>query len=163
LTPASESSQKAADGLTYYIFNRRNLAAGEKLDITISYSKTDSGLSAPQLVAPAGGTAQSSAVAVAPAATSSTSVLPWILIGLGVLLLVGILVYWLMSRRSQAAPTTVASVRPAAVRPGRSTSPVRPTVPARRPGEGVTFCTSCGHALKADDRFCSQCGAPRRS
>ena len=38
-----------ADGLTYHIINLENLAAGEKRDIAISYVKTDSGLSSPQL------------------------------------------------------------------------------------------------------------------
>ncbi|MGE5601534.1 MAG: hypothetical protein ACM30E_00690, partial [Nitrososphaerales archaeon] len=58
LAPASESSQTGTDGLTYYVFNRRNLAAGEKLGLEIKYSKADTGLSAPQLaVAPTGAAA----------------------------------------------------------------------------------------------------------
>ena len=49
VTPAPSRTTTGADGLTYHIINLENLAAGEKRDIAISYVKTDSGLSSPQL------------------------------------------------------------------------------------------------------------------
>lgn len=163
MTPASETSQKGSDDLTYYVFNRSNVAAGEKLDITISYSKTDTGLSAPQIaVAQTGAPVQAPAQAAAPAATSATNVLPWVLIGLGVVLLVGILVFWLLSQRRVPAQQQVRSTGPNTVRSAPAARGPRATVPARPNGEAVSFCTNCGHALGPDDRFCSQCGAPRR-
>ena len=51
VTPAPSRTTTGADGLTYHIINLENLAAGEKRDIAISYVKTDSGLTSPQLAA----------------------------------------------------------------------------------------------------------------
>lgn len=161
MTPASEGMQTAGDGLTYYSFSRRNVAAGETLEITISYSKTDTGFSQPQLAV----AAPTGATETAAAAGSGENVLPFVLIGLGVLLLAGILVYWLMTQR-RAAPVVVEPPvvkRSVTTRSAPAARPVRPTVSTPQPSEAVSFCTNCGHALKPDDRFCSQCGASRRS
>ncbi len=49
VTPKPSSTIVGADGLTYHIINLEDLAAGEKRDIAISYVKTDSGLTSPQL------------------------------------------------------------------------------------------------------------------
>jgi hypothetical protein len=179
LSPASESSETRADGLTYYLFNRRNLAAREKLPIDIKYTKADSGLSAPQLAVAATSGASQPAAAAAPAAaagaTSSSSLLPYLLIGLGLVLLVGVAAYYLLSRRSAAAasvpagaaarggtsPAATGKTRPATA---RSVPPPARAAPESEPAaDAVSFCTNCGHPLKPEDRFCSQCGAPRRS
>jgi hypothetical protein len=164
LTPAGASAQQGGDGLTYHVISRSNVAAGENLDTKISYTKADSGVSAPQLVAQ---TSTASQPAAAPATTtasgSSTNILPWLLIGLGVALLVGILAYWLVTRQRQPAPQQVSTGRPAAVQAKAGQPAPRPLAPTRPAAEAVSFCTNCGHGLKAEDRFCSQCGAPRRS
>jgi hypothetical protein len=174
LTPAAEGTEQGTDGLTYYVLNRRNVAAGEKINLAVNYTKTDTEFSAPQLSITSTGAPQQVAGA-APAASGSTATwLPWLLIGLGVALFAGILVYWLLSRRSsepEPAPTPAAA-RPA--RPSSGSSPKQtppsqrplPTVPARpadAPKAAAVFCVNCGNALKAEDRFCSQCGTPRRS
>jgi hypothetical protein len=166
LTPASENTQTGNDGLTYYVFNRRNLAAGEKLGLNIKYTKADTGLSAPQLaVAPTGAVAQPAGAAnptTAPtAATGSTNLLPWLLIGLGLALLAGVLAYWLLSQRRTSPAAAGPATRPRPATAAQAT--VRPPVRAQATGDAVTFCTNCGHALKPEDRFCSQCGAPRRA
>jgi hypothetical protein len=165
MTPAGESSQQGADGLTYHVFNRSNLTAGERLDTKISYSKTDSGLSAPQLaVAQTSTTTQPAAAPASASATApTTNLLPWLLIGLGVALLVGILAYWLISRQRQPVPQPVSSLKPAGSRAKATQATPRAAAVARPAAEVVSFCTNCGHGLKAEDRFCSQCGAPRRS
>ena len=155
------------------MLNRANVAAGEKLDIGVSYTKTDTGLSAPQLAVTATGVPQQAAVASS--TDGAADWLPWVLIGLGVLLFGGILVYWLLSRRSPE-PAPVASTprtgRSAGSTPTRRAPPPQkplPTVPARAPDAPapaagpVAYCVNCGHALKGEDRFCSQCGTPRRS
>lgn len=177
LAPAAEETQAGTDGLTYHVFNRRNLAAGEELGVEVKYSKADTGLSAPQLaVAATGAVNQPSASAAtattATVVTETSSWLPWLLIGLGVLLLAAVLVYWVLSqRRTSTAGAAVsaggppAKARPAVVRsatpPGRASTAgsVRP----QATDEPLSFCTNCGHPLKPEDRFCSQCGAPRRS
>ncbi len=176
LTPAAESSETGQDGLTYHVLNRRNLAAGEKVDIGIRYAKTDTGLSAPQLAVAATGSAGQATTGPAPAAaggsTGVMSWLPWLLIGLGLALGAAALVYWLVVARPRAAPASASAAKsgaPVKPQPAARGQAVRPAAPARaapRPepaAEPVSFCTNCGHGLKAEDRFCSQCGAPRRT
>jgi len=157
VTPAPSRTTTGADGLTYHIINLENLAAGEKRDIAISYVKTDSGLSSPQLALTSATPAPQAAAAPAqvqakPAAQAGW--LPILLIGAGLLALIGIGVYWFLSRRRTTAP----------VKPVRPTVASAPPQPAQRPtpSGAAAFCTQCGHTLRPDDRFCAQCGAPRK-
>ena len=157
VTPTPSRTTTGADGLTYHIINLENLAAGEKRDITISYVKTDSGLTSPQLALTSATSAPQAAAPAQPQTTpaAQTSWLPFLLIGVGLLALISIGVYWFVLRRHATAPV----------------EPVRPTVastssqPATRPAPvaAAAFCTQCGHTLRPDDRFCAQCGAPRKS
>jgi hypothetical protein len=166
LTPVADTTEQGTDGLTYHVFTRQNLAAGETLEIGANYTKTDTGLSRPQLSVTDTEAAPSAEPPVA--ATSPTDWLPWVLIGAGVALLVGILVYWLLSRR-QAEPAPEPAARPVTRSAASGQKPL-PTVsarPAQSPSTAserpTAFCHNCGNALKADDKFCSQCGTPRRS
>jgi hypothetical protein len=166
LTPTAEATSQRADGLTYSLFHRANLAAGDKVPVTIGYTKTGSSLTAPQLAVTSDQT--ESAVAAAPppdVATRSTDWLPYALIGVGVVLLLGALAYWYFVRRRAAlAPAhaqAAKGTRPAS-RP--TTTSVKPAGPTARPvsAGAAAFCTECGNPLRPDDRFCSQCGTPRK-
>lgn len=160
MTPASETSFVGDDGLTYFTFNRANLAAGDKIEIVFRYTKTDSGVSRPQLAVtnPALTPAASGQPAVAqPSDASIGAWLPWALIGIGAVSLLALLAYWLLWQRRPAVAQT--SVRPAPVKaPARPTSAAAADAPAGK----AAFCTQCGHPFRPDDRFCAQCGAPRR-
>lgn len=163
LTPAADSSEQGADGLTYHILNRQDVAAGERLDLVLSYSKPDTGLTAPQLAVTTPDAPAQSETSRPAAATGSTNLLPWFLIGLGAVLLAASLTYWFLSQRRRAGPSFSASGQtpdagaktPPAVRPGTSRTAAA--------GDVAAYCTNCGNQLRADDRFCSQCGSPRRS
>lgn len=165
LTPAAESQQQGTDGLTYHVINRTGVAAGEQLQITINYTKTDTDLSAPLLSVAQGGGTTDQAAAVSPIAqtTSLATLLPWLLIGLGVVLLAAIVAYWLLSqRRAAALPVEAPAAPERRVRAkGYGPGPQR-VVTARPETGGPAFCTNCGNALESNDRFCSQCGAARR-
>ncbi|MGE5601535.1 MAG: zinc ribbon domain-containing protein, partial [Nitrososphaerales archaeon] len=94
----------------------------------------------------------------------NANVLPWLLIGLGLALLAGVLAYWLLSQRRTVAASAPATARPRPTTSGAASQPsVRPPARAQAASDAVSFCTNCGHGLKPEDRFCSQCGAPRRS
>ena len=156
MTPSASSTVTGTDGLVYHLINLENLAAGAKRDIAVSYVKADSGLTSPQLaftnttpVAPS-----DAPVAPQPQPTTQTSWLPLLLIGVGLLALIAIAVYWFLTQRRPAPP--VKAVRPTITRV--------PNQPAMRPAPAAAtaFCTQCGHGLRPADRFCAQCGAPRK-
>ena len=154
VTPQAEQSLVGDDGLTYYTFNRANLAAGEKLDIQVRYTKTDSGLSKPQLAIPS---TTPSTPASAPVSPKPTNWLPWLLIGLGGVILFAAAGYWLWTRR-KPQPAPLPSRKPASA---ASAAP-RPAAGMPAGQAAAAFCTQCGRPLRPEDRFCSQCGAPRR-
>lgn len=147
LMPQPEQALLGEDGLTYHVFNRANLAAGEKLEIQLRYTKTDSGLSKPQLAIPS---TTPSVPAAAPTGSGSANWLPWVLIGVGAAVLFGAVGYWILAQRRAQAPAPSWPASHSA--PHVSTPPAKP----------AAFCTQCGATLRPDDRFCAQCGAPRR-
>lgn len=169
LTPAAESSEQGNDGLTYHVLNRQNVPAGEKIALALNYAKPDTGLTAPQLAvtkteasAQGGQTVQGSSATNA--STWSTDWLPWLLIGLGVVLLAGIVTYWLLTQHRKSAPTSTTPARTLVAIRNSPSSNLRPTAPPEAaPDQGSAHCTNCGNALRSHDRFCVQCGTPRRS
>jgi hypothetical protein len=169
LSPAAETTEQGNDGLTYHIVNRQNLAAGEKLEIDVNYAKTDTSLSSPQLSVTDADAAPAAEPPVTATLSSPTDWLPWVLIGAGVALLFGILAYWLLSRR-RAEPDPEPVTRPAQRTPSGqkplptvSARPAQAPMPSAAPARPAAFCHNCGTALKSEDKFCSQCGTPRRS
>lgn len=160
LTPAAETTFEGEDGLTYSVFNRANLAAGEAIEIVMRYTKTDSGVSRPQLAVtnPALTPVVSPPPAVAqPAGSSLGAWLPWMLIGIGGVSLLALLAYWLLWPRQPAITQT--SERPALP---KAPAPPVSTAAAAAPSGKAAFCTQCGRPFRPDDRFCAGCGAPRR-
>jgi hypothetical protein len=156
LTPPPDNSIVGDDGLTYDVVRESNLKPGDKLEFAIHYKKSDQGLtSAPSAVAQAVPTPQPETAQASGAGSSFGTWLPYLLIGVGLLALVAAAVYWFM--RGRAGPAS---------RPRESNSqPVRtipPAGPDRAGSKDTAFCTQCGWQLGPDDRFCSNCGAPRQ-
>jgi hypothetical protein len=155
--PEPTDSYVGSDGFTYHTFTRADLAPGEQFDVTIRYNKQDDGLSTAGVAAPAGQAPAIPEQAGTPATGGAPDWLAYLLIGAGVLGVVAVAGYFLLQqRRSPVAPP--------------NSRPSRPTVPAgsRSPRDAVTseagvFCTQCGRKFGADERFCAQCGTPRRS
>lgn len=146
-TPQPAESFQGSDGFTYYTFTRSGLKAGERLPVTMRYTKNDQGLSVAQAKLDAG--APASAAAQKAASAGALPIwLPYVLIGLGVAALVAAGGYWYFRMRPPAAAVASATGRP---RP--------PDNPA---GGKAVFCTQCGHRFGPEDRFCAQCGAPRK-
>ncbi|MCX5759204.1 MAG: zinc ribbon domain-containing protein, partial [Candidatus Hydrogenedentes bacterium] len=145
VTPQPASSYQGDDGLTYYRINRTNLTSGEKVPITIRYSKADQAFSVAPQTSSAPSAAQSLPAAAAP---TGPSTLAYALIGLGLAVLAGAAAYWFVQRRAATS------------QPTRRT---RPSVAPQAPVSGkAIFCTQCGRQLKPEDRFCASCGSPRK-
>lgn len=151
VSPSAAASTQGADGFTYNTIRRENVAAGERIPITIRYTKTDQGFS--RAPAQAARSAAASPSSSSRPVSQSTPWLPFLLIGMGIVGLVSAGVYWLvLQRRSQPAPA-----RPPTRKATAASSP------AAQAGGGAVFCTQCGRQLGPADRFCATCGAPRRN
>lgn len=158
LEPAPTGSYVGSDGLTYYTFTKDALAPGEKLDIAIRYSKNDNALTSASPVVAATQPAAAPASAVQPTATAGTpDWLPYALIGAGILGVAAVTGYYLLQQRQ----TRAASARTKAPRPTVTAE----SIASRASATSISgvFCTQCGRRFGADERFCAQCGTPRRA
>jgi hypothetical protein len=146
ISPSLGSGRAASDGLTYYTADEGPLPAGQPFSITLDYQKATDELSA-------------SSIQVVPSApinettTSLTSLLPWLLAGLGILLIAGgAWWYWQSGRRQPTRPQR---------RPRRSVA-VPPQQVEESSDGGHIYCHQCGKRAAQGDRFCRTCGTPLR-
>ena len=141
LTPELGAGVVAADGLTYFNSTIGALPVNQTFSLTIEYQKTTDALSA------SGQSVQPSAPLADP--TNLTDILPWVLGGLGAILVLGGLVvgfvYW---RRGQEKS------------PGNSRKR-RATIQKETPG-GDAYCNQCGKRSQPGDVFCRSCGSRLR-
>ncbi len=151
ISPRLGNAVTGADGLIYYSSNFGAVPQGETFDIEVSYTKVGDNLSA-------------SSVEVQPSAPIDantagrmdlSSMVPWILAGLGVLLIAGGSVwYWRSGRESsQVKATSRRRRRPAAPQGGG---------PNQADEAGHVYCHQCGRRAGPGDRFCRTCGTALR-
>ncbi|MFN8412138.1 MAG: zinc ribbon domain-containing protein [Anaerolineales bacterium] len=126
--------------LKYFVGDPVKLAAGEMFPLNLQYEKTtDSLVSASQgIQAPVDENTQGR--------ISLNNSLPYVIGGLGVIMLVGGSIYlWQSNRKSSKKPRRRASAQAEA-----------------ELEDGDTYCPQCGARAKAGDRFCRTCGARLR-
>jgi hypothetical protein len=132
-----------------YTLDLGALAAGEATSLQVSYTKADTQPSV------ASGSAPSSA----DASSAAPSVWPW-LAGVAAAVIAGGVTFYLVQRR-RATSATRQSRRRAARKEGAQ--PVRSTSGGAAPAASATrFCVQCGQKFEGSDKFCRNCGAPRR-
>lgn len=135
-------ARAGGDGLTYFTTNVGEVKANSKITLNLEYTKTDNTLSS------------SMTVPVQPVTpltdepiqgkTSFTQILPFIIAGVGlVVLVIGVL--WYLGRQKEILPKT----RPRHV-VSRKTS-------SHSEGNGI-FCHRCGRRADSGDVFCRSCG-----
>jgi hypothetical protein len=146
-------TQIQGDPMQYYLMEVGSPKAGEQVSAEVQYSKDTDRLSVENLqVQPSGpingndGTGQSNLL----------SYLPWLIGGLGILLLAGgLLWYWRMNKMEKQAATKKRSRRSRGV----IKSPEQ--ISAENGNQGV-FCHQCGKRAASGDRFCRSCGSKLR-
>ena len=127
-------------GLTYYESNALELQNGEQYTLDLKYTKTSDALvSSPQAVQPAAPVDENT-----PGRVSLNNSLPYIIGGLGVVMILGGIVYYWQSGRSSSSKQ----------RPRRR---VRAVQESEEDGE-ASYCPQCGTRAKTNDRFCRVCG-----
>jgi hypothetical protein len=128
-------------GLSYYEGSPVSLASGEQFTLTINYQKTsDTLISQAQTVQIAEPVNEDT-----PGRVSLTNSLPYIIGGLGIIMIAGGLVYYFQWGRASKSKPRRRHVREA--EEGDSTS---------------VYCPQCGTRAKPSDRFCRTCGARLR-
>jgi hypothetical protein len=133
------------NGGNYYDSGVVQLASGEQFAMNLNYDKTTDTLIAPpqQGIQPSAPVNEST-----PGRVSLNNSLPYIIGGLGVVLIIGgIAYYWQAGRK-----------------PSKSSSRRRSHVQVENEEGGEdAYCPQCGARAKAGDRFCRVCGARLRN
>ncbi|MCS6993616.1 MAG: zinc ribbon domain-containing protein [Anaerolineales bacterium] len=135
--PEMTRRETRADGLFYRTFSVQNVAAGERVALKVGYDNPASELTAPR---------PAPVTSLEPSAPL-VSILPWMLGGLGLVLMIGGGVWYWLSGRSTF---------------GTSRSRKRHAVSAEEKAADTVYCTQCGKRAQSGDRFCRACGARLR-
>jgi len=136
------SAQQVSNGLTYYGGAPVSLAAGEQYALTLNYAKTtDTLVSQAQTVQIAEPVDENT-----PGRVSLTNSLPYIIGGLGIIMVAGGLMYYFQwGRRSTG---------------GKSRK--RSHASSSESSAEQVYCPQCGARAKPSDRFCRTCGSRLR-
>ena len=134
--PALEKTQ--AKGVNYYLAKTQSLIAGQQFTLNLQYDKTTDALAVPASGVQTGPINDTTSGRVA-----LNNYLPYILGGVGVVLIVGGLVYYFQSSRARGQKS-------------RRRSGSQPE------GQSNVHCHQCGTRAHAGDRFCRTCGTRLR-
>jgi hypothetical protein len=147
-----EMRRDQTDGLAFYFLEVGSTNAGDTVTVKISYQKETDTLSSENFPVQPSVPMESAQ----PDSLIFMDILPWLLGGLGVLLLVGgLLWYW---RSGSERPAGAPAAQRGARKPESAASPQR--VADSRPG--AVYCHQCGNRAEASDRFCRSCGTKLR-
>ena len=163
--PPPSETQVRQDGLTYALYNLGAVSPGETLSLQASYTRSSDQLSADALAGVSlPPPAEQTPVKVGGGGLKDN--LGPILIGVGILLLTGSLVYWFWSQRSVVVPEPAARQPTArARRPARKEQPdaARSAPPPAKEAKLAAYCHRCGTKFREDAQFCHACGSERRA
>ncbi|MDP1544657.1 MAG: zinc ribbon domain-containing protein [Anaerolineales bacterium] len=143
-TPAHRSIEQI-NGLTYYDSEVLRLEKGEQYALNLQYEKTsDALLNPPQGIQPVAPVDDNT-----PGRVSLNNSLPYIIGGLGVVMIAGGVLYYLQAGRST---------------PSRRSRRHKhsPAISAADDAADDAYCPQCGARSKPGDRFCRTCGARLR-
>ena len=146
-------TQIQGDPMQYYVMDVGSPKNGETVSVDVGYLKNTDSLSIESLqIQPSGpingndGNPQSGLL----------QYLPWLIGGMGVLLLVGGGVWYWQMNKIETQPTATKRGR-------RSTAIKSPEQISAENGSQGLFCHQCGKRAAKGDRFCRSCGAKLRS
>ncbi len=141
LTPEAPNTHQDKDGFTYHAYAFKQVAAGQKLSTDVTYTKTDPKPSV-------AGDKSASSPSAANAASDGGINLNQVIVLATFLAMAGIIAFFLWERSHRQSQPRYAHVE----------SFEEGSRPAARSQGG--YCTQCGTAMDAGDRFCARCGSP---
>jgi hypothetical protein len=145
ISPALGPGTEGQDGLIYYNKQIGSLKASDTFNISLNYQKSTDTLSTKNRpVEPSEPINETGALR-----SSLMAALPWLVGVLGVVLILGGLIWYWQSSKGEPRKE---------MRRRRKTVNTRETVPA----EGYVYCHNCGKRAGPGDRFCRTCGAKLR-
>lgn len=148
ISPSMGSGTEYSDGLLYYASDIGRLPLGQTFSISIQYQKETDELTAPVMpVEPSAPIGETSV-----AELNTFAALPWVLGGLGVLLIAGG-GYWYW-KSGHSTSKTAAPAR----RRKKATAVDTPVS-----SDGNIYCHQCGKRASRGDRFCRACGTQLRT
>jgi hypothetical protein len=136
LSPVDISSGQ--DGLTNYRILTTNLAPNHPFILTIDYQRKTDDLSISSLPVLAASTPGADTLG----RVSMTDIFPWVLAGIGVLLIAAGIAWFIVWRRS-----------------GHSSTVSEHEVQIEENGDEFRYCPQCGKRAQAGDIFCRTCGS----
>jgi hypothetical protein len=147
-TPSLGNGVTREDGLIYYSYQVGSIGADQSFDVSLEYQKSSSAL-----------TAEGLQVKPSVPVSNITSrqrrldiVIPWVLGGLGVVLILGGGLWYWRTGTAAAAPKP----------PRGRRKPVIPQEESATAVEGHVYCHHCGKRAMPNDRFCRTCGTRLR-
>jgi hypothetical protein len=144
ISPSSGQGVTGSDGLVYFNKEVGALLAGQTFSLKINYKKSSDDLTAANLqVQP------SAPVTITSERNNLLAILPWTLGALGVILIVGGVVWYLRSGKGKEEEPSRRRHRPASSKEPEAT-------------ESHIYCHQCGKRAGPGDRFCRMCGAKLR-
>ncbi len=153
LNPSMGEGVKGNDGMMYYLLDAGVLSLGEPFQFTMKYDKESDSFSSTLLkVEP------SQPINSATTFNTLSPVLPWLMFGLGLLLIAGGGIwYW----RSGRTAMTKRKTSPESHRRRKAAS--QQTEAVKTPfDDGGVYCQQCGKRASSGDRFCRICGTQLR-
>ncbi len=143
--PALANTTPASDGLTYHDLALSGIAAGENFNFELSYEKDNDDLTVSSMPVEVGGASNTGNTSTGGGDFSLTDSLPMLLVGLGVVLIVGGVLYFFLAGQN-------AKSQPKPKRKRHSTASA----------SANTYCHECGSRARSGDKFCRSCGAKLR-
>ena len=153
IEPTPASNRIGSNGLTYYTGSLGVQDGSAEVQLQVSYTKSDAGLTVDS-VPPSTGSGSPAIGAAEPSGLSTSLVgwAPWVIGGLGVVLLAAGVVLFIRSRRAEAAGGRMRH------RSASGGVPDTATLDA-----SAVFCHTCGAQAGVADAFCRKCGTRLRS
>ncbi len=147
-TPRLTIAAPTSDGLTYQELSVNGIAAGDDFNLNISYEKGNDALTVSSMpVEVGGGTSNDGTGTSNDGGFSLSDSLPMLLVGVGVLLIVGGLLYFFLAGRNS--------------QPKQERKRHKPSIDSDAAGSNI-YCHECGSRARRGDKFCRSCGAKLR-